>query len=160
MQWFNLYLGTAKHVMEVWVNKGIVTKKDFETIEQTVSSLITPRDVGRIPLKISSSFAGFTADQWRNWTTIFSAVALKDVIPNNHLRCWLLFVRACCLLSTRVIKVEAIDLADSYLIQFCKQFCLLYGAEAATPNMHLHLHLKQCLLDYGPVHSFWCFAFE
>lgn len=26
--------------------------------------------------------------------------------------------------------------------------------------MHLHLHLKQCLFDYGPVHSFWCFPFE
>ena len=64
------------------------------------------------------------------------------------------------LLSTRVITVEAIDLADSYLLQFCKQFCQLYGPEVATPNMHLHLHLKQCLLDYGPVHSFWCFAFE
>lgn len=26
--------------------------------------------------------------------------------------------------------------------------------------MHLHLHLKDCLLDYGPVHSFWCYGFE
>lgn len=26
--------------------------------------------------------------------------------------------------------------------------------------MHLHLHLKDCLLDYGPVHGFWCFPFE
>ena len=26
--------------------------------------------------------------------------------------------------------------------------------------MHLHLHLKECMLDYGPVYSFWCFSFE
>ena len=26
--------------------------------------------------------------------------------------------------------------------------------------MHLHLHLKDHLLDYGPVHAFWCYAFE
>ena len=26
--------------------------------------------------------------------------------------------------------------------------------------MHLHLHLNDCILDYGPVYSFWCFAFE
>ena len=31
---------------------------------------------------------------------------------------------------------------------------------ACTPNMHLHLHLKECINDYGPVYSFWCFAFE
>ena len=26
--------------------------------------------------------------------------------------------------------------------------------------MHLHLHLKDSIKDYGPVYSFWCFAFE
>lgn len=156
----NLYLGTAKHAMETWVDQGYLSKKDFEVMQQRISTLITPRAVGRIPLKIGSSFAGFTADQWRNWTTIFSPVVLKDILPNNHLRCWLLFVRACSLLSTRIISIEAINQADSYLVEFCKQFCILYGAHACTPNMHLHLHLKECLLDYGPVHSFWCFAFE
>ena len=27
-------------------------------------------------------------------------------------------------------------------------------------NMHLHLHLAECIVDYGPVYAFWCFAFE
>ena len=26
--------------------------------------------------------------------------------------------------------------------------------------MHLHGHLHECIRDYGPVYSFWCFAFE
>lgn len=26
--------------------------------------------------------------------------------------------------------------------------------------MHLHCHLRECIEDYGPVYSFWCFAFE
>ena len=26
--------------------------------------------------------------------------------------------------------------------------------------MHLHLHLKNCLIDYGPLHAFWCYPFE
>ena len=29
-----------------------------------------------------------------------------------------------------------------------------------TPNMHLHCHLKQSLLDNGPIHNFWLFSFE
>ena len=36
----------------------------------------------------------------------------------------------------------------------------LYGRKAVTPNMHLHCHLKDCLLECGPVHAFWCFSFE
>ena len=26
--------------------------------------------------------------------------------------------------------------------------------------MHMHLHLKDCCLDYGSVYGFWCFAYE
>ena len=26
--------------------------------------------------------------------------------------------------------------------------------------MHLHLHLRQCLFDFGPVYAFWCFSYE
>lgn len=156
----NVYLGSAKHTMQVWVDKGILTKKHFHEIEKIVSKFKTAQDVGRLPLKISSGFSGFTADQWRSWVTIFSPVALKGILPSNHLRCWLLYVRACTLLCTRIITRNAIEQADQYLVLFCQQFVSLYGAEACTPNMHLHLHLKDCLLDYGPVHGFWCFGFE
>ena len=26
--------------------------------------------------------------------------------------------------------------------------------------MHLHGHLKECVLDYCPIYNFWCFGFE
>ena len=26
--------------------------------------------------------------------------------------------------------------------------------------MHLHQHIKNCILDYGPIASFWVFSFE
>ena len=26
--------------------------------------------------------------------------------------------------------------------------------------MHLHCYLKEIILDYGPIHTFWCFSFE
>ena len=45
-------------------------------------------------------------------------------------------------------------------MKFCTKFVDLYGMECCTINMHLHGHLMECILDYGPVYSFWCFAFE
>ena len=36
----------------------------------------------------------------------------------------------------------------------------VYGNENLIPNMHMHLHLKDCCLDYGLVYGFWCFAYE
>lgn len=50
--------------------------------------------------------------------------------------------------------------ADLFLLHFCRQVEEIYGWEACTSNMHLHLHLKKTFEDYGPAHSFWCFSFE
>ena len=36
----------------------------------------------------------------------------------------------------------------------------LYGEQIATPSMHLHCHLRECIEDYGPVNSFWLFSIE
>ena len=45
------------------------------------------------------------------------------------------------------------------LLKFCTKFEQLYGKAACTPNMNLHCHLKEIILDYGPIHTFWCFSF-
>ena len=34
------------------------------------------------------------------------------------------------------------------------------GWSSITPNMHLACHIQQCLLDFGPMYSFWLFSFE
>ena len=122
--------------------------------------MAVPQDIGRIPGKISCSFSGFTADQWKNWTTVYSVFALKGVLPDNHLECWRHFVLACNYLGKRVLTDNDIEIGVRYLMEFCKTFEDLYGKDLVTPNMHLHGHLKECLIDYGPFHSFWCFSFE
>ena len=156
----NLLLGTAKHVMKTWISKGIITSKDLDAIEEKALKIKSPYDVGRMPLKISGNFAGFTADQWLNWTLIYSAVTLKGILPQRNYNCWLLFVKACSLLCCKLIKKSEVVTADQYLLQFCRNFAALHGVEVCTPNMHLHLHLKESSLDYGPIYAFWLFSFE
>lgn len=45
-------------------------------------------------------------------------------------------------------------------MQFCKKFESMYGQLEVTPNMHLHSHLINCVLDYGPAQNFWLFSFK
>ena len=156
----NLLLVTSKNIVKLWINRKILKPQDLETIEARSKLLSFPYDVGRIPCKIASSFSGFMADQWRIWTTVISPIVLTGILPVDDHNCWLLFVNACLLLITRIITKDSVKEADQYLVLFCKKFQRLYGNAHCTPNMHLHLHLKYCLLDYGPVHGFWCFPFE
>ena len=36
----------------------------------------------------------------------------------------------------------------------------LHGKDIITPNMHMSCHIKECILDYGPINNFWLFSFE
>ena len=59
-----------------------------------------------------------------------------------------------------ILAHAEIELADAFLLQFCHRAESLYGEKMITPNMHLHYHLKQSLLDYGPIHNFWLFSLQ
>ena len=93
-------------------------------------------------------------------TILFSVYDLWNILPQTHLEVWRDFVMACSHLCAPVISESRAILAHSYLIKFCQQFEELYGGDKVTPNMHLHTHLLDCVLDYGPVYAFWLFRFE
>ena len=144
----NLYLGTGKHA---WVSQNILTNENLVEIDRKARCFQVPAGVGRLPTNISSNYG---ADQWRTWITVYSPVLLKDTLPNDHLQCWLLFVRACTILGQRIIKTSDISTADLLLLNYCKRFEQLYGEDKCTMNLHLHLHLGDNMLDFGPSHAF------
>lgn len=119
-----------------------------------------PASVGQMPKKIKNCYGGFTADQWKSFTVLFSVYALWNILPNSDLELWHDFVLACLYLCSSVITEAKVMLAHLYLLKFCKRFEELYGKEKVTPNMHLHTHLLDRVLDYGPVYTFWLFSFE
>ena len=45
-------------------------------------------------------------------------------------------------------------------MEFCESFEKLYGKENYNIILHLHGHLKECILDFGPVYTFWLFSCE
>ena len=156
----NLFLGTAKHMFKVWLELELISRHGLGVIDEFISNFSVPNNVGRLPLHMSSNHSCFKAAQWSIWTTIYSPVVLRNILPTDHYKSWLLFVRACSLLTQRIIRISDVQTADQLLILFCKSVEQLYGYQYCTPNMHLHVHLKDTLLDFGPLHSTWCFAFE
>lgn len=156
----NLLLGTAKHVLTTWIYKEHLNKNDMLKLQKLVNKVNPPSEVGRIPGKIANSFKGFTADQWKNWVCVYSLFSLKGLISDDHYAMWAEFVQACQLLCKKVITKEECTNADEKLMSFCRTFERLCGRDKCTPNMHLHGHIKECILDYGPVYGFWCFSFE
>ena len=61
---------------------------------------------------------------------------------------------------TRIISLDIVSQADDYLVLFFRTYQRLYGSYHCSPNQHLHIHLKDYFLNFGPIHAFWAFAFE
>ena len=159
----NLFTGTAKHLMKnIWLDcdKPLLKKNDLCSIQEKLDKVKAPSDVGRMPKKMLKSYGGFTADQWKTFTTLFSIYSLYDILPKPDLELWRQFVIACSYICSPLISEARALLAHNYLLNFCKGFEQLYGKHRVTPNMHLHTYLVDCILDYGPVYSFWLFSFE
>ena len=142
------------------MKQDLISKSHFETIQNFIDSINVPSDVGRIPSKISSGFSGFKADQFRTWIIIYSIPALVDILPAEHLECWRHFVMACRILCKQSLSRHDVNIADILLMSFCKKVEMVYGSSTITPNMHLHSHLKDVILDFGPAQEFWLFSFE
>ena len=146
----NLLLGTAKRMISIWLDLEIIGRSVFNQIQAQVDSVIVPPGIGRIPLKILSGFSGFKADQFKNWVNIYSIPCLFAVLEADHLECWRHFVLGCRILCKQKLTADEIKLADALLLQFCRRVDRMYGQGVITPNMHLHCHLKDVILDFGP----------
>ena len=65
-------------------NHGLLLKCQLLEIQNLVDTTNVPSDIGRIPHKIRSGFAGFTADQFNNWVFIYSIPTLFGILPTEH----------------------------------------------------------------------------
>ena len=132
----NLMLGTTKKMLQIWKELNLPDEQDFKVLQKRINKLKVPSSIGRIPSKIASGFKGFTADQFKNWAVVFSSFALKGILPDRHLQCWKLFVKACCILQyTACFHIpEMSHLAQ--LVQITQQSHLIQPAQI-TQLSHL-----------------------
>lgn len=155
-----IFLGIAKTMTKFYLTSGLVKKEDFHKLQSKIDSIRVPSTVGRIPRKIASGFTSFTSDQWKNWILVYSAIVLRDFLPQADFKIWMKFVHATGLLTKKIVSHANILLADQLILSFCKAVEQKYGRALVTPNFHMMCHIAQVMRTYGPVYSFWCYSFE
>lgn len=102
----NMYLGTAKHMIKLWKESGLLRQEHLTAIQQKLDEINVPYGVGRIPYKVGSNFSGLTADQWLNWTNVYSLYALNGILPPRDIDCWSLLVEASVILRQYTISMR------------------------------------------------------
>ncbi|KAG1439495.1 hypothetical protein G6F56_012276 [Rhizopus delemar] len=162
-----LFLGTAKRMVHIWrtytnkyTNTVYLPDTDIKNMQAEANQVVLPQQYTPVHQKIGSLFANMKSDEWRTWVLGLSPYLLKGRLPIEHKENWAMFVQACQILCAPSITLSDATHAHNLLKQFAIGVALHYGPEAVTPNMHLHLHLLEAIRDFGPIYSFWVYAFE
>ncbi|OAD72122.1 hypothetical protein PHYBLDRAFT_170017 [Phycomyces blakesleeanus NRRL 1555(-)] len=156
----NLYLGTAKRIMEKWRSSGLITDAHSAEMQLDADKLVLPEDYTPLGTKIERGFPFMKADEWKSWCLVYSPVLLRGRLPEAHPGNWTTFVNAYQYLSMPSISMAHLDEAHQSLEAFCRECEKLYKAPFLSPNMHLHLHLRETVLNFGPVYGYWLSSFE
>jgi hypothetical protein len=158
-----LFLGIARWIVkQLWINTEVLSSDSLKTIQKKMNQFQIPTDVGQILGKIDcgEGFSNFTADQWRIFFAIYATVSLWDHLLAVDKKILNNFVRICSILVNRIMEANFINEAHQRLVEVVKLIEEHYGRDKVTPNLHLSLHLRECIYDFGPVYAFWCFSFE
>ena len=81
----DLFLGTSKKMFNQWNDLKLFSKIQLKEIEERINSIEVPSNTGRLPMRISSNSGSYTAEPWKNWTLLYSAYCLIDILPEEHL---------------------------------------------------------------------------
>lgn len=127
----NFFLGMAKKMFKICADLKLFTPSLLNEIEGRIQSIEVPSDIGRLPMRGSGYSASYTAEQWKNWTLIYSVHCLKAILPQAHFRFWQTFVLACKYFCKSVISKTDLDIVDRLILTFFKSVEILYGNEAA-----------------------------
>ncbi|OAD68539.1 hypothetical protein PHYBLDRAFT_63552 [Phycomyces blakesleeanus NRRL 1555(-)] len=156
----NLFLGTAKRMMEKWVADGLIDNKKLVAMQKIVENMTLLPDYTMLRSKISKGFPFMKADEWKSWCLVYSPVVLQGVLPKQKFENWMFFVNACRFLTKPNVSEDDVQSAHIALEKFGKGCERLYSKDLLSPNMHLHLHLRDTIKDFGPVYGYWLFSFE
>lgn len=179
----NIYLGTCKDVMELLQSElnyydpledkvtkvpGLLTAKHLDFLQTWMNKTDPPRDIGRIPRKIANHMRQFKAAEWKTWLCIFAIPALRHLflkdstckLNKDHFRLLHSLQKAACLLGSYLITHKQVDDIHNSLRDVASLISQLFGRNYVKPNVHLHLHLRSMLHNYGPPAGWWCFPFE
>ena len=110
-----LFLGIAKWIVKrIWVDEGVLTPDNLKNIQRKMNQFQIPADLGRIPRKIDcgEGFTYFTADQWRNFFTIYATTSLWEYLPIIDRTILTHFVRICSILVSRILEFDSIKEAN------------------------------------------------
>lgn len=159
--------GVTKQLVELWLTckASKATKKPFyigsriRHLDARISKITPPIGFPRLPRPISER-ALWKASEWKFFLLFYALPSLSGILPERFLKHFSLLSQTVFLLLKTSVSKQDVTKCSKMITQFVRNCVPLYGAPAATYNMHLLLHLPKSVEMLGPLWSSSTFPFE
>lgn len=161
-------LGNSPSVDPDALAHSIFSGDILDAIRKDIGAINLPSWMQKPPSNFGSASHGkLKADHWRTVCTVNMVITLVRLwgTPSatedekKALANFMHLVAAVDLASRRTMSAERARTFDTHMLEYIRGIRTLYNADL-VPNHHLSLHLRDCLLLFGPTHSWWAFPFE
>ncbi|KDQ05853.1 hypothetical protein BOTBODRAFT_182161 [Botryobasidium botryosum FD-172 SS1] len=128
---------------------------------------VRPSWLGQAPTNLGSTRHGkMSADQWRTTCTVDLVITLVRIWGpkagrfHDMLDNYMDMVVAVKIAHKRSTSPELAELYYSHMIEYTRGILRLYPGNVIVSDNHLALHLKDLLLQFGPIQAWRAFPFE
>ena len=157
-------LGVVRRLLNLWLNSQNHNKTYYighlsTLIDRRLLSIKPITELSRAPRPVSDR-KHWKASEFRSFLLYYSLPVLKDVLPENNFKHFILLVTTMRKLLGTSIEEKDLQLCTKFMNIFCKHYNELYGDQEMTINIHCLLHLVDTVRDLGPLWIYSCFFFE
>ena len=159
-------LGITKMLLTLWTDKSYSANPWYlgpdkiKKLEQRYLEIKPPNVITRTPRNLLKNLAHFKASELCAFLLYYALPCLWGLLEEDYFQHLLLLVDAIYLLLQDSISPNDIESSSSMLLHFCARMEALYGRRYETYNVHMLLHLPDCVRHLGPLWGTSCFWFE
>ena len=158
-------LGITKMLLTLWTDKSYSSQPWYlgldkvKILERRYLAIQPPNVITRTPRSLLKNLAHFKASELRAFLLFYSLPCLWTLLEEEYFQHLLLLVDALFLLLQDSISPSDIERSFLMLTHFCARMESLYGRRYETYNVHMLLHLPDCVERLGPLWCTSCFWF-
>jgi len=159
------YMGLTKQLIRLWFDvkykdEAFSLVEKIPQVNERLEGFNLPHFVQRLLLDVDKNLSFWKASLCRNFLLYVVLVLLQGIQGEAYFRNLCKLVEGISLLNSDSISNADLERADHLLVDFCKEFEVLYGLRHMSFNLHLLRHLKQCVIQCGNLWVYICFDLE
>ncbi len=160
----NVFLGTGKLLIRKLTKRQLFNKKVLDKMTNDMTAMEGPSNVSSFRHKIKHGFADMTGFEWKAFWCVYAKVLLVPLLVGDTFGRFretvLLFIDLCNAISSDVVSLDKINIIKNLTYDFCISLNELFKGRCIFTNQHMHIHLHEQYLDFGPSHVWQLFALE